>query len=58
VRKIERREIVVLVVTLVIIVTINAWWRVKETGRRARILAERERMMQDSGMDAGDAETE
>ena len=40
--KLERREIAVLVLTLVVIVTLNAWWRVKETGRRARIVAERE----------------
>jgi hypothetical protein len=49
--KLERKEIAVLVITLVVGVTINAWWRVKETGRRARIAAMRE-AAQDSGVDA------
>jgi len=51
--KLERREIAVLVATLLVIVTVNAWWRVKETGRRARVAAEREAML-DAGADAID----
>ena len=50
--KIEKREIAVLIITLVIIVTANAWWRVKETGRRARIAAEQEAAMRDAGTEA------
>ncbi len=57
--KLERKEIAVLIVTLVIIVTANAWWRVKETGRRARYAAQVEAMMRDAGVDASeDAELE
>ncbi len=50
--KIEKREIAVLIITLVIIVTANAWWRVKETGRRARVAAQHEAAMRDAGADA------
>jgi len=49
--KIEKREIAVLIITLVVIVTANAWWRVKETGRRARIVAMKEAAME-AGADA------
>jgi hypothetical protein len=57
--KIEKREIAVLIITLVIIVTANAWWRVKETGRRARIAAMTEAAMREAGADAEtDAGTE
>ena len=49
--KIEKREIAVLIITLVIVITANAWWRVKETGRRARIVAQKEAAMKDAGMD-------
>jgi hypothetical protein len=49
--KIEKREIAVLIITLVILVTANAWWRVKETGRRARIAAQQEAAMRDAGAD-------
>ena len=51
--KLERREIAVLVITLVVAVTANAWWRVKETGRRARIAAAREAAA-DAGLDASE----
>ena len=50
--KIEKREIAVLIITLVIIVTANAWWRVKETGRRAAIAAQQEALMREAGADA------
>jgi len=50
--KIEKREIAVLIITLVVIITVNAWWRVKETGRRARIMAQKEAAM-DGGADSG-----
>ena len=57
--KIEKREIAVLIITLVIIITANAWWRVKETGRRARIAAQQEAAMREAGADAeADAEAE
>ena len=59
--KLEKREIAVLIITLVIIVTANAWWRVKETGRRAQIAAMKEAAMRDAGVDAEtetDAEAE
>jgi hypothetical protein len=49
--KIEKREIAVLIITLVIVVTANAWWRVKETGRRAQFAAKQEAAMRDAGMD-------
>jgi len=49
--KIEKRVIAVLIITLVVIVTANAWWRVKETGRRARIVAMKEAAME-AGADA------
>jgi hypothetical protein len=49
--KIEKREIAVLIITLVILVTANAWWRVKETGRRARFAAQQEAAMRDAGAD-------
>jgi hypothetical protein len=47
--KIERKEVAMLVATLVIAVTLNAWWRVKETGRRARYAAQQEALMRDAG---------
>jgi hypothetical protein len=50
--KIEKREIAVLIATLVIAVTANAWWRVKETGRRAKIAAQHEAAMREAGADA------
>ncbi|HEY2368027.1 MAG TPA: hypothetical protein VGH87_16630 [Polyangiaceae bacterium] len=50
--KIEKREIAVLIITLVILVTANAWWRVKETGRRARFAAQQEAAMREAGADA------
>jgi hypothetical protein len=50
--KIEKREIAVLIVTLVIAVTANAWWRVKETGRRARIAQQHEAALREAGADA------
>jgi hypothetical protein len=46
--KIERKEVAVLIATLVIVVTVNAWWRVKETGRRARYAAQQEALMRDA----------
>jgi hypothetical protein len=49
--KIEKREIAVLIVTLVIVITGNAWWRVKETGRRARFAAATEAAMREAGAD-------
>jgi len=49
--KLERKEIAVLVATLVIVVTANAWWRVKETGRRARFAAQQEAAMRDASVD-------
>jgi hypothetical protein len=53
--KIGRREIIVLVVTLFLGVTANAWWRVKETGRRARIAAQHEAELREAGLsDGGD----
>ena len=55
--KLKTRDIVFIIVALVIIITFNAWWRVKETGRRARIAAEVEAQMRDAGADAADAET-
>jgi hypothetical protein len=56
--KLERKEIAVLIVTLVLGVTVNAWWRVKETGRRARIAVEREAAMRDAASSETDAEAE
>ena len=52
--KIEKKEIAVLIGTLVIIVTVNAWWRVKETGRRYAV---QQALMRDAASDAG-AETD
>ncbi len=49
--KIEKKEIAVLIATLVIIITVNAWWRVKETGRRARYAAQQEALMRDASSD-------
>ena len=49
--KIQKRDIVGVVIALVIIITFNAWWRVKETGRRARYAAEQEAAMRDAGAD-------
>jgi len=49
--KLEKREIAVLIITLVIIVTANAWWRVKETGRRAHIAAMKEAALKEAGAD-------
>ena len=54
--KIEKREIAVLIITLVIVVTANAWWRVKETGRRASIVAKQEAAMKEAGADAQPAD--
>jgi hypothetical protein len=57
--KIEKREIAVLIITLVIVITANAWWRVKETGRRARVIAAQEAAQREAGADAdADAETD
>ena len=52
--KIEKREIAVLIITLVVMVTANAWWRVKETGRRAQIAAmkDKEAALKEAGADA------
>ncbi len=51
--KLQRREIALLVATLIVAVTANAWWRVKETGRRARIVAQREAAADAGAADAG-----
>ena len=47
--KLDRHEIAVLVITVLVIVTVNAWWRVKETGRRARLAAEQQAAAQEGG---------
>ncbi len=49
--KLKKRDIVFIIVALVIIITFNAWWRVKETGRRARYAAEQEALMRDASSD-------
>ncbi len=49
--KLHKRDIVLIVVGLVVIITFNAWWRVKETGRRARYAAEQEALMRDAAAD-------
>ncbi len=49
--KLQKRDIVIIVVGLVILITFNAWWRVKETGRRARYAAEQEALMRDAASD-------
>jgi len=46
-----RKELALLIATLVVAVTANAWWRVKETGRRARYAAQVEAQMRDAGAD-------
>jgi hypothetical protein len=51
-KKLERKEIAVLVITVLVLVTVNSWWRVKETGRRARIAAMKEAALQDAGTEA------
>jgi hypothetical protein len=55
--KLERKEIVVLIATLVIVITANAWWRVKETGRRAQIAAMREAALRDAAADSEESTT-
>ncbi len=45
-----------LVGSLLIAVTANSWWRVKETGRRARIAAAHEAAMRDAESDAPTAD--
>ncbi len=50
--KLKNRDIAFIIVALVIIITFNAYWRVKETGRRARIAAEVEAQLRDAGTDA------
>jgi hypothetical protein len=41
--KLDRTEIAVLIVFALVIVTANAWWRVKETGRQAKAIIEAQR---------------
>ena len=53
-RRLTKTEIGVLIATVVAIVTANAYWRVKETGRRAKVAAERE--LQQAAGDAGAAD--
>jgi hypothetical protein len=57
--KLKKRDVAFIIIALVIIITFNAWWRVKETGRRARFAAEQEALMRDAAADVMvDAETE
>ncbi len=51
-KALSKTEIGVLIATVVVLVTANAYWRVKETGRRAKWVAEHEQMG-DAGADAG-----
>ena len=53
--KLKNRDIAFIIVALVIIITFNAYWRVKETGRRARIAAEVEARLRDAAADVADA---
>lgn len=50
--KIERKEIAFLIATLLVAITANSWWRVHETGRRAKIAAQREAELREAGADA------
>lgn len=50
--KLDRTEIGVIIAILVVIVTINAWWRVKEIGRQTRMAAEHEGPSFDAGLEA------
>jgi hypothetical protein len=50
VRKLTNKQIGVTIAIAVVLVTINAWWRVKETGRRVKWVVDHE--MLDAGPDA------
>jgi len=52
VKALSKTEIGVLIATVIVLVTANAYWRVKETGRRAKWVIEHEQTS-DAGADAG-----
>ncbi len=54
-RRFTKTEIGVLIATVVVLITANAYWRVKETGRRAKWAAEHDEgslLARDAGPDA------
>ena len=50
-KALSKTEIGVLIATVVVLVTANAYWRVKETGRRQKWVLEHEQIG-DAGADA------
>jgi len=52
VKALSKTEIGVLIATVVVLVTANAYWRVKETGRRQKWVLEHERVGDAGAADA------
>ncbi len=62
-RRFTKTEIGVLIATVMVLITANAYWRVKETGRRAKWVAEHDEAQMrdasgpsDASADAGPAQ--